>query len=545
LDSVGLSEDESVAMRDGLRIDARIGVAIALALTCIAFFPSIASVARTAGGSDATSLAVLAPFAVILASLASVFRVGAPEAPKLEPAMLGALPAILLGVGLTVFGPARLGFEFWYLRVDLVALEAFALGLLMLAFGTRAVIRNGVLAVVVLTFPFFVMPVAQKAEALLTTAARVVAAKIVDALPVSIHEVGNGIWEAGSGARVAIAESCTGLEGLAIVLIVATPVLVATTGPRRRKAMALFLSLAAAWLLNLARIVGLIAAVPQLNSETYDILHAVSGMVVIAVSAGLMLWFSRRVGLSWNVVGLSTKVKYTPKHVLTGALTSVAAVAIVVSAMGAQAEAGLNSISVEKQVVMTKVERDDDEDTFSLSVPGYEVRHDGNYKWFRTFFGDASQAATFTVSHGSDRPMWAQVITSPSRRKLEQYAPLNCFVAHNSKILRARRVPLPGGAGMLVDQRLRGRRFAALSWTQPVVMTNGKPGYRRMVLFADAAKSGNDQAPPAHRSTFERVTYGTLNLFSPMPNKKLDGASWGPADRQLTALARRMLSSGS
>jgi exosortase/archaeosortase family protein len=401
---------------------------------------------------------------------------------------------------------------------------------------------------VLVALPPLLLPAARAVERALGAVARVVADKLAVALPLQATPIGGGDFLVDGGGRVSVAAACAGLDGLIAVVLLAAPFCVGATGPLRRKAAVVGVALVTAWTLNIVRIVALLALAGHGQGTAFDVVHTWSGLVVMVCVMAAYGLAARRLGLEWRLAGLRSRVSYTPKHVVVGGSAVLAVAAVVGLSMAAQASAGLRGVTVRQVVHVAQEELPDGSRRLALEVPGHDVRRDRSFSWFRRFFGPGSQAGSFTLAAEGAPPVWAQVITSRSRRKLEQYAPLNCFIAHGATVLRVRRVALPGGAATLVDQRLRGRRFSALSWTQPVVLPDGSGGYRRVVLFADAheraAGGGADQGLARPRSALERVAYGGLNLLSPAPDKPLRGGSFGPSGRQLVDVASTIVSSG-
>jgi exosortase/archaeosortase family protein len=516
-----------------------------LAITAGAFAISLASLGSRLNSTDAQSLAMLAPLAALACLVIAVVRDGPPPTPKLEPAMLGAIPAMLAALGLVVFGPGRLGFSFWYLRLDLAAMVAFGMAALMIAAGVRSVVRHGALLAAMVCLPPVTMPLATALQTDLQGAVAWAARKLALAMPLGVSPAqGDGMFRVHHGGLVSVAAQCGGLEGIAMVALIGAPVAVGTRGPARRKLLVVGVGLLAAWCLNLVRVTVLLALAGHHQNPAFRTVHSWAGVGIVAIVVGGMLLLAGRAGLRWEAANLRTKtISYTRNHVIAAVVLLAGGLVVADAGLAATAGPGLRVVDVSSMVHVLQWKADDGRTLMGLKVPGRIVRFDKQYPWFKQFFGDHSNAASFAIMREDlSHPVWTQVITARSLRSLSQYAPLDCALAHRAHIVRVRRIALPGGAAVLLDEQLRGHHFGALSWTQPVIMPDGHTGFRRVQLFADAAH-GTDQRIPEARSLVEQFAYGVLNVLTPYPDSSSRGWSYGPADREIVAVAESMLTS--
>lgn len=372
--------------------------------------------------------------------------------------------------------------------------------------------------------PFVALPILEALQRWLTAGVVQVAEVVTRAAPMGVTSLGDGVFRAG-GDHVSIAATCSGLESLSAVLLVGAPIV-----------------------LNLVRVHVLLALAGAGEDRWFERVHVWSGPIAIGLLvAGLLVW-ARMLGMRWVTGTLATRITYSRNHRRWAIGVLVVAGAALALALREQDVSARVHDVVDRPVLLAADARTEaGTRVVGLEVDGYDVRADSDYRWFRQYFGSTARAASFTVREeggasgdAADEDLaatanlvWAQVIVTGSRRKLEQLSPVDCFIAHGSTIYRARQVALPGGSGTLVEQRQRGNRFSALAFRQPVVTRDGKQRWRRIVLLTLAVRGegrGSDDVDAANsRGPIERAAFRVLNVLSPVKTRPLP-AGWNYAD---------------
>lgn len=519
-----------------------VALPVALAAGCVlavAVFPrSVWSVVSGLSSSDAGAIVALAPLAALVTGAFAVLRTGAPERVRLEPALLVAVPFALASALLEVFGTPRLGFAFWYERFDLVALGLLGWMLLVLVAGVRSTLgARGAGWLLVASAPPLLLPAAtavQRATTAITGAGSTAVARAFD---LGVDPLGDGRFRLDDASVMSVASACSGIEGFLAVVLVAGPLFVVADGSALRKCMIVAGAACATLLLNLGRVVVLLGAAGRDLDRTVRVVHAVGGIVLIALVMATMLEAARRAGIRWQLPAVSTRVRLGRRQLVVAAALYLVAAVPAIAVQAGQAAHGLALSGVTRTIDLRGVQADGD--GLLTATADVDVRTDRQYRWFREFFGARSRAASFTLQHPGRQPVWAQVVVGSSRRSLREFDPVDCFIAHGARLYRVRSVPLPGGSGTLVEQRQRSIAFSALSFTQPVLLDGGRTGFRRVMLFARAARGRDDQ--PSHVPALQRWTYRAFNVFSPRPTIGDGGYAYGPADRALVATAKAVL----
>lgn len=529
-------------------LPAWLAIVLPAALAGLAFATTSRSLGRVLGGSTSAGLMALACVALVLTLAVSIGRNRAPRQPKLEPALLGAIPLVTAGTALMLFGPARMGHVFWFTRMDVVALVLFFVGAAMSLVGVRAVVRSPAAIVAALVaLPPVGVPLVGAVQHLSTDVTQIAARWVVEAFPLGVRTTGDGVFVTGGGSTIAVAEVCAGMEALAAVLLLSGPMFAGLVADGRWDVAKLVAAgLGGAWFANLVRVLLLLAIAGSGATGAFDVVHAVGGAIVIGLATGSMLAVARWWGMRWHLGGLTERVAYRPKHVVTAVGVLGAAVVLVALAQRAQAGDGLRFDTVDGSPRI-RYERIEGETVPRITLPGHVVLVDGPLPWFSQFFGSDAHAASYSIlplraDDAVGKPVaWAQVVVTGSRRRLERLGPTNCAVAHGATVYRVRQVRLPGGAGTLVDQRLGRARFSALSWSQRVRTRNGRSVYRRVVLFTPARRGRSRHPVPVATSTTERLAYRVINALSPFAERLPRGWDFDTGGRRAVAIATGMV----
>lgn len=212
------------------------------------------------------------------------------------------IPLVVVALTSLVVLPERMATVYWLYRIDLLTLPLFVAGSIALAFGVRMLWR--VRAAVLFLFLAWPVPLRAVVTRMLEPTADLTArgvGRLMDIVPIANPANGDGItFEVphGDGFLVTIASACSGANGLVGFLLVGSALTLAMDGARSRKLAWLATGTALVWVLNLARIVGILVVGRFFGQRAaIDILHPFVGLISFNLAALLMLAVLGRFGL--------------------------------------------------------------------------------------------------------------------------------------------------------------------------------------------------------------------------------------------------------
>lgn len=309
----GPSPLEGAALADGhagtagLRRSIGLRTVAALLAVLVCYHTSLWTLLR--GITVDTPLAYLGLVPLMAAGVGWYLARPAPGEPPIHDRHLDLIIGVpLLVVALAALSvlPPRLGTMYWLWRIDLLTFPLFVAGVVAILFGARMLWRTK--AAVLLLFLAWPIPfrglVTRLLEPLAESTARGVTL-LMRLAPLAVPVGGDGVtFEVAHGDAflVTIASACSGANGLLGFLLIGSALALVMSGPRWRKGLWLATGLALVWVLNVARIVAILAVGRLFGERTaIDVLHPFVGILTFNVAALVMLANVRRFGLSPRV----------------------------------------------------------------------------------------------------------------------------------------------------------------------------------------------------------------------------------------------------
>ena len=325
----------------------------------------------------------------------------------------GRLDVLLGGAGIAlvaavlVVGPVWVGNYFWATRLDLLAVPLLAASFVALLVGTRAVLAFLFpLAYLALAWPLPLLALLDIGLRPITalTSAGVRAALVVVPLATPVSSEGDlTLRVAGPHAfEVTVASACSGVQGVVGILLIGTAAMYVVRGRARRRLLWLAAGVAAALVVNLLRILAIVAVGSVWGeSAAIDVLHPVAGFLLLDAVALAMLLLLPRFGLTLRsgapIVGdvpltvPDAGVAPLPR----GRYRRRAAAVIVVAALLGVADFGLrdaagafdnSGLPAAQPLSLTRAQ-----------PPGTTITALGPYDWSRAYFGENSTWRRFVL----------------------------------------------------------------------------------------------------------------------------------------------------
>ena len=221
------------------------------------------------------------------------------------------IPLILAALVVIVVLPVPLSTFFWLWRLDLLSLPLFAAGALAIVFGARTLWRvKAPVAFLLLAWPIpYLFGINNWLDSFTNFTAAALRV-IVRAIPVAQSAPGDGsvftVTHGSSQFLVSISSACSGANGLVGFILIGIAFIVLVHGRLLPKLAWLAGGLALTWLLNLARIV-LILAAGQRFGESFAIggLHPFIGLLTFNLGVLAMLLSLRFFGLRMGLPSVS------------------------------------------------------------------------------------------------------------------------------------------------------------------------------------------------------------------------------------------------
>lgn len=212
------------------------------------------------------------------------------------------VPMVAVAMIALIVLPPRMGTVYWLYRIDLLTMPLFVAGAVAIAFGVRMLWR--VRAAVLFLLVAWPVPLRVVVTRMLEPTAELTArgvGRLMAVVPLATPANGDGVtFEVahGDGFLVTIASACSGANGLVGFVLVGGALTLALEGSRTRKLAWLATGAALVWVLNLLRIIAILAIGRFFGERAaIDILHPYVGLVSFNLAAVVMLFVVRRFGL--------------------------------------------------------------------------------------------------------------------------------------------------------------------------------------------------------------------------------------------------------
>jgi exosortase/archaeosortase family protein len=373
-------------------------------------------------------------------------------------------PLILAALVVIVILPVPLSTFFWLWRLDLLSLPLFAAGALAIVFGSRTLWR--VKAPVV--FLVFAWPIPylfginnwlDRFTDLTTAAIRMV----VRAVPVAQSVPGDGsvfaITHGGSQFVVGISSACSGANGLVGFILIGIAFIVLMHGRLLPKIAWLAGGLMLTWILNLVRIV-LILAAGQRFGESFAIggLHPFIGLLTFNLGVVAMLLsrrlFRLRIGLPGVAALASSKAGAGPRLAVEQQPVVQRPRIAFALVLGAALLAAPADFAMQRFEVLAQDLGPPRLAQFtpkSAEVTGWTSGKAGEFPWVTRYFGAGASWDRYAYFQnpgtevGSATPVTTDVISTTDLNTFSTYGLQDCYRFHDYRILDDRRVDLGNG----------------------------------------------------------------------------------------------------
>lgn len=505
--------------------------------------------------SPVAELAIV-PFIAFGLAVAAVLRFPFVRTTRLGLADLWVAATTLFTVGaLQTWVLVQPGSYAWVLRFDALSLPLVMTASFSLLFGVRSlVVLWPAVAYSLLAWP---LPASALVE-LLSGPVTVLTSSAIDLLlaatpsgPGAVRQ-GTDLLVTVSGLRgdfeVAVTSACSGLSGMLGILVVGAGLLYMYDGRLRSRLAWLAAGLVMVLVLNVVRILGLIAAGGLFGPRVaLDVLHPYVGLVVLNVVLALMLATAARFGLVRRAIraqatdnplhepGPHQRGRHRLLALRAAALmTTVLVLGLLNLQMASAAPAYQNSRLGGIHSLSGVLEE--------AAAPRYTIRSSAEQRWARKYFGkDSRWIRSVLESSSADTPtVWVDVLDTNSLTSLRTHSTMQCYRIHRQDVLSRRFVSLANGVlveSMAVD--LNGEVWHVVTWERPIVRGD-RVGHERTTLMASSregafAREFDDVGDPG--SLRRRLVEG-INSTRP-------GADPNPAlSRMLLSLADDLEAAG-
>ena len=467
------------------------------------------------------------------------------------------LASLLAGVALLLVaaGPTLWSKYFWAMRIDLLTVPLFAAAVIVLLFGSRALIPLGFpLLFLLLAWPLPYDALLEHALSSFTSSTAWAVERVATwthvATPVAGSDASRYVVDHGSDSIVvSVASACSGVNGLVGFGVVGIAALWLVRGRVVRRFAWLAFGAALVWSLNVVRIVAVLFTAHELGEHAaFDLLHPVAGIVALNVAFLLLvrmlpLFRLHRRHFDEHDLELvdsplartavpaqqATPGRFALRFVVIAAAT--AALGLADGQLGAAAK-GLDESG--RPALVAFVDR-------PSAGAGWRVQHLEDVGWASPYYGRHSSWVRYrlrpsgSVAKRGAYTVWADAILSPDLGALDAFSLAHCYGFHGFHVLAALRIDLGNGVvGRLFVYRTKQALWHAVAWEWPVLQRD-KVQHERIVLLAST--TARPRAPADRQPAWlQRRILHYLNVRAPDddPNPQLS--------RSLVALGTQMVS---
>lgn len=531
-----------------LRLAALAGV------VALAYHYSLASLLQNLGADTPLAYLGLVPvISVILAGLVAGRRRREPDIHDRQLDYIIGLPLVAIALAMMIILPVRMSSLFWTWRLDLLSLPMFVAGSISILFGVRALWRFRVpILFLMLAWPLpYTVLIGRWLSGFTSLTADAVGGAlrfvpVADPVPGgdgSLFSVAHG----SSGFIVSIASACAGVNGMVGFLLVGGAFATLARGRRLPKTAWLVCGMLLLWVLNLGRIV-LILAIGSRWGERVAIegFHPFVGLFAFNVGVLAMIIAARRFGIrfAWparRTAATSATPATEPEPDDPGPTRERAAahpprrssavpraafalvVVLIAGSLLGVANAGLKDYDLVADDLGAPRLNGFSGDPARVS--GWFSARTGEYPWAKRYFGDGSTWRRFTyvwnartpsaTPYRSNAPIFVDVISTSNLRTFSQYGLEACYRFHGYRISDTRTVDLGGGVTGTTVSYFDPERLAdwtSVYWHWPV-RTPGGVRYERVVVMMIDTLDASLTAPPLAPSLARRLGVGLSNAL--------------------------------
>lgn len=535
------------------RRSALLRTAVAIAATAAALPWSLAALAGDLRYGAALGELALVPVSAAVLALVAAWR--HPWIAALRPGRadwaVGGLTAGL-AAGLLTAGPVLAGNLYYALRPDLLAVPLVAVTAVCLLLGVRALVAQLLpLLLLALTWPVPLRAVLEPTSEVLTALTSGALRLVLQVLPLAVPVPGSGdlrltVPSVAGSFDVVVASACSGATGTAGTLLVGLAAQYVLHGSARSRVLWLTTAVTAAWVLNLVRVLLLLAVGGLLGERVaLDLVHPVAGLVLLDVSFAALLVAAPRFGLRLSLASpvpadtpLTDPAPPAERMRRPALLRRGAALTAVVLVLGVLDTVVPGTAGAYDGGLPAARASD------GLTAPrGFTVTSSQEQAWSQVYYGAGSswtRARLHPTSSGPALSLWVDTVVTDEWAALRAHPLLDCYRFHGFDVVRVERTVLARGvlADEVVHRRPDGATWHVLSWQWPVRDTAGRLRHERVVLLASSERT--DLAPRGAQDDEQAVGAGLRALLAGWsgsgtdPNPSLSAALRGAADDLVT-----------
>jgi exosortase/archaeosortase family protein len=472
---------------------------------------------------------------------------------RFDYVLAGALGGIALA--LVAAGPTLWSKYFWAMRIDLLTLPLFAAAIVVLLFGSRALIPLGFpLLFLALAWPLPYDALLEHALSSFTQSTAWAVERLASVTHVATAVIGsdNSRYVVAHGSDsivVSVASACSGVNGLVGFGVVGIAALWLVRGRLVRRFAWLVFGAALVWALNVARIVVVLLTARRLGEHAaFDLLHPVAGIVALNIAFLVLVRLLPLFGLrrrhfdehDLELVDSPLARTATPAQQATprrfavrfaAVAAATVAFALADGQLGAAAK-GLDESG--RPAVAAFVDR-------PAAGRGWTVRRVERISWAAPYYGRHSSWVRYrlrpvgSVARRGAFTVWTDAVLSPDLGALDAFSLAHCYAFHGFRVRTSLHVDLGDGVvGRVFVYETRESVWHAVAWEWPV-LRDGKVEHERIVLLASTTSRPGALIGAQPRWLRRRVLgYLNANARDDDPNPQLSHA--------LVALAAQMVS---
>ena len=266
-----------------------------------AYWLSLGTLWGDLGGQTPLAFVGLAPilaFGLLLAGLRR--REALPYPGRID--LLVGLILIGLAGAIVLAGPTLASIYFWTARLDVASLPLFAAGALILLFGWRVLfVARGAILLLLMTWPLPYLVLLENTSEAMTTVTAAALTVVTAVVPIATPIPGGSAMFTVANAdpfTIQVASACAGLNSTVAFGLVGGAFLLALRGAWPRKVAWFAAGLALVFMLNVARVVLLVAVGAMFGqAAALELFHPVAGMIALILGLLVMLLLLPRFGL--------------------------------------------------------------------------------------------------------------------------------------------------------------------------------------------------------------------------------------------------------
>jgi exosortase/archaeosortase family protein len=492
-------------------------VALLVVIVAGGYWLSLSTLLRDLGGQTPTAFVGLAPLLALGLLLAGLLR----RAPLPTPGRID----LVVGLGLIaaagsilLVAPFAASVYFWAARLDILSLPLFVAGALIFLFGWRVVfVSRAALLLVLLTWPLPYLVLIENTSELLTQTTAAALDGITRVLPIASVVPGTSatftVAYPPAPFQIQVATACAGLNSTVAFLLVGGAFAMLMMGRLPAKLAWLAVGLVLIFLLNVVRVVLLVAVGAAFGrTAALDLFHPVAGLVALFAGLLTMLWLLPRFGLtvpafqparSSGPARIARPDAPAPRHGLAWRSAILVVLAILfgtVNATFASYERAPESAAAAP--LMPKLEAG--AGTASRPVIADRVvTGQQDIDVGKPYFGQDSTWVRYTLgrigaaARADNYRLWLDDIRVTDRQRLVDFGVEKCYRFHGQSIDAAQPIALGNGViGEIVQTEFNqsGTPWLVLWWEWPILVGD-QTLHERLVLLAPATVSPTTKAP--------------------------------------------------